>query len=175
MYAPPRAVPVAVAPARATALGPLLGICCLLLIGFLIAATIVLALIPVYLPRQGQPSNQNNNAFPFAGSTPNDLGNDGPISSNSLNAFNSPIDSAVGAAPGTTQSQTGAVVTQGGGKRKRGVMDLIRSRRGQTEQGLQGGFFLIIFLLLICRARCLPLSRFLERIAVFSFSVTFFF
>jgi hypothetical protein len=32
---------------------PLAAICCLGLIGFLIAATIVLALIPLYLPQKG--------------------------------------------------------------------------------------------------------------------------
>lgn len=175
MYAPPRPVPVAAAPARATALGPLLGICCLLIIGFLIAATIVLALIPVYLPRQGQPSNQNNAAYPFRGTTPSDLGNDGNIPAGSLGSFNSPIDNAIRAGPGTTSTQRGAIATGAQGKRKRRVLDLIRSRRGQTEQGLQQGYFLIIFLLLICRAQCLPLSQFLSRIASFSFTNTFFF
>jgi hypothetical protein len=175
MYAPPRPVPVAAAPARATALGPLLGICCLLIIGFLIAATIVLALIPVYLPREGQPSSQNNAAYPFLGTTPSDLGNDGNIPAGSLGSFNSPIDSAVSASPGTTSTQQGAIATGAQSKRKRGVLDLIRSRRGQTEQGLQQGYFLIIFLLLICRAKCLPLSKFLDRIASFSFTNTFFY
>ena len=40
---------------------PLAAICCLGLVGFLIAATIVLALIPVYLPSKDVTVKNNNN------------------------------------------------------------------------------------------------------------------
>jgi hypothetical protein len=52
MYSPPPAV-VPVTPARrGFTQGPLLAICCLGIILFLIAATIVLALIPLYIPKK---------------------------------------------------------------------------------------------------------------------------
>ncbi|CAF0915228.1 unnamed protein product, partial [Didymodactylos carnosus] len=51
--------PIAAAPAQKSrnAVWPLLAICCLALVGLVVAAIIVLALIPVYLPKRGENIN----------------------------------------------------------------------------------------------------------------------
>lgn len=62
MYAPPPVVPAGGASRGGLAAsGPILAICCLLFILFLIASTIVLALIPVYLSRRDGNSGRSRN------------------------------------------------------------------------------------------------------------------
>jgi len=129
MYAPPPAV-VAPAPRRSglAAGGPLLAICCLLFILFLIASTIVLALIPVYVQRDIDPVGNSPRYTAVMTPQGRDDVPEGNFDQNSLNNFNAASDSAVGLNSGAFNADS-STSTQGAGKRKRRGFGLVRERR----------------------------------------------
>jgi len=170
MYAPP-VIPVSPARTRGLAGGPLLGICCLFIIGFLIAATIVLALIPVYIPRKGNASTSTAVSNPFIGDTNTDLGNDGNFDANARAALSSGVDKGTGVNPGTTSTPTAAAATTGGSRRRR-ALDRTRSRRLLTFFGLQRIYCIFSFDKRHCGGRC-SLGRFFVEIEVITIVVSF--
>ncbi|CAF0862929.1 unnamed protein product [Adineta steineri] len=131
MYAPPPSV--AARRNRGSGLaagGPLLAICCLGFILFLIAATIVLALIPVYLSKRGggTPSTttptylltMNSRTVPLP---------EGNLDSASLADVGASVDKALNIPSGSTQVTAGAVEATNG-KRKRRQSRALRNKRG---------------------------------------------
>jgi len=137
---------------------PLLAVCCLLFLLFLIAATIVLALIPVYLQAKNVQQGGRSQTFfgrsDFSGATVSD----GSVGSSGLTAIGNGIASSVGASPGavTVPSATFATTGGTGGKRKRRGLAL-RSRRFNTATGgIQFLFFTFFFNFAFCpiRGKC---------------------
>ncbi|UJR14942.1 hypothetical protein I4U23_001923 [Adineta vaga] len=77
MYAPPpAAAPGGAARSGLAASGPILAICCLLFILFLIASTIVLALIPVYLSTRDSTSSSKSSPYTLTGTPGSIIGED---------------------------------------------------------------------------------------------------
>ncbi|CAF1073054.1 unnamed protein product [Adineta steineri] len=131
MYAPPPSVPARRNRGSGLAAGsPILAICCLGFILFMIAATIVLALIPVYLskrsggsPRTTTPTylltmNSRTVALP-----------EGNLDSPSLADVGASVDKALNLPSGSTQVKQGAVEATNG-KRKRRQSRALRNKRG---------------------------------------------
>jgi len=129
MYAPP---PVAAVPVRRrTFNAPLAAICCLGLILFLIAATIVLALIPIYLPRKDANAGTTN---PFAFTlTPNQrLGDDGPLSADAQNSLANSISTGAGLPAGSLALDSAVAATSS--RRRRQDSDLERDKRDTNQK-----------------------------------------
>ncbi|CAF0915925.1 unnamed protein product [Adineta steineri] len=131
MYAPPPSVPARRNRGSGLAASsPILAICCLGFILFMIAATIVLALIPVYLskrsggtPRTTTPTylltmNSRTVALP-----------EGNLDSPSLADVGVSVDKALNLPSGSTQVKQGAVEATNG-KRKRRQSRALRNKRG---------------------------------------------
>jgi len=120
MYAPPPAV-VPVVPQRSGFNAPLAAICCLALVLFLIAATIVLALIPLYIPTKDATAGGNTNTYYFL-MTPNQtLGDDGSLSDDATNTVSDAISEGLGMSAGALEADSATTVsTTSGGRRRRG-------------------------------------------------------
>ncbi|CAF1051581.1 unnamed protein product [Adineta ricciae] len=131
MYAPPPAV--AAGGARRSGLaasGPLLAICCLLFILFLIASTIVLALIPVYLSTRDSNSSTYSPTYLMTMTPTNgSFGGEGTLSSDSLSTIASASETATGIPSGSFSVNSGTSTANSSGRRKRRGFGLIRHRR----------------------------------------------
>jgi hypothetical protein len=131
MYAPPSTV----VPARqGFTQGPLLAACLLGLILFLIAATIVLALIPLYLPTHDATLVGTTNPSTFVLTPNKQLGNDGTLSAAATSTINSQIAKGLGFGSNAIQSGNGVVSSTSSGKRKRRGFTLIRNDRQANGQ-----------------------------------------
>jgi len=154
MYAPPPEAAPSPAAQRAMTRGPILAVCCLGIILFLIAATIVLALIPVYLPNRGlqaggtssvnsfvlNPTSVSSNGKRSASNQP--LGNDGLMSQSTTQNTADGISTGLGFSAGSiTPSGQGVVATSNSGRKRRGF-GLLRSERQSGTQNcyLMGRF-----------------------------------
>jgi len=126
MYAQPPDAAVAVPARRGFTQGPLLAICCLGIILFLIAATIVLALIPLYIPQKvATASSTNPYTFTFS---PNSAGRkrqtintfngtDGTLDSTATTRFTQAISIHFGFSSSAFQSTSNGVVSSVSGTR----------------------------------------------------------
>ncbi|CAF0838065.1 unnamed protein product [Adineta steineri] len=132
MYAPPAAA--ANRRSGLAASGPLLAICCLGFILFLIAATIVLALIPVYLSTRGSTSSSNTKNYvmtmtpPGSGKRDSSSIPEGSIDSTTITNINNAVNSNMGFESGTTNGVSGTASTVPTSRRRRGF-GLQRERR----------------------------------------------
>ncbi|CAF1028808.1 unnamed protein product [Rotaria sordida] len=113
---------------------PILSICCLLLAVFLIASTVLLSLIPIFLPKKdvSWTSPTYFLTIDFDGS----LGSDGSLDSAAREAFASKVAEALGLPEGAVIVIRGIVATEAS-KRKRRGLPLSRFRRGITSLGRQ--------------------------------------
>jgi hypothetical protein len=170
MYAPPPAiVPAPAGRSGGLATGPILAICCLLFILFLIATTIILALIPVYLPRKDvTTSAASNSPYYIVGNLGQSPGGDTALDAANRARVAQSLDAATGAPAGTTTVQNGALqaVTSG---RKRRTLALTRTRR----QGVVYTIFLVVVFNVRLCAFC-GLAGFSSRFAVFTLVVELF-
>jgi len=130
MYAPP---PVAAVPVRRRAFNaPLAAICCLGLILFLIAATIVLALIPIYLPRKDVSTDGTTNPFSFTLTPDQTLGDDGPLSADAQNDLANSISTGAGLPAGSLALDSAVAATSS--RRRRQDSDLERDKRATNQK-----------------------------------------
>jgi len=139
MYVPPPPV-VPVTPRRRGILagGPILAVCCLGIILFLIASTIVLALIPVYLPTRNTNLGGTTQTFFFL-LTPNvTLGDDGTLSPAAEAAIANAISAQLGFVPSSLQFDGNIVVATKSSKRRRRGFGLTRNERAQNRQQCYG-------------------------------------
>lgn len=151
MYGPPPvAIPVQTVPPRPRSgiggIAPLLGICCLALIGLLVAATIVLALIPVYLPRRRGAASTTTAPIFLTGNLNQTAGPNGVLPSSNFANIARAIERARGLPAGSITVQQAVVRNNGNGRKKRNQFALTRVKR-------QSGFIMIlqiIFNLLLC-------------------------
>jgi len=164
MYAPP---PVArnAAPARGGILasGPLLAVCCLLFILFLIAATVVLALIPVYVSSKDGPVSSGR-AGPYSAvltPTSTDLV-PGTLTADANTNVGKGMDSALGIPSGTVQVASGTSVAANGRRKRRGF--------GLTRQRRDIVVIQIIFYFLTAKCSKCGKSSFHKSIGRFSFT-----
>jgi len=129
MYAPP---PVAAVPVRRRAFNaPLAAICCLGLILLLIAATIVLALIPIYLPRKDVNAGTTN-PFSFTLTPDQTLGDDGPLSADAQNSLANSISTGAGLPAGSLALDSAVAATSS--RRRRQDSDLERDKRATNQK-----------------------------------------
>jgi hypothetical protein len=137
MYGPPPAAVVPVAPRRGGISGPLAAMLCLGVILFLIAATIVLALIPVYLPSRNAQQTGTTKTYYFVLSPNQTLGDDGILSNSaSITSLEQAISSALGLNVNSFVIDGNVVIaTVNSGKRRRRGFGLERSERS-TQQNL---------------------------------------
>jgi len=147
MYAAPPPPPITTTPVvdaapRRGGLGaaPLLAICCLAFILLLIASTIVLSLIPIYLPAKGTVGDGLTRAV-FFRLTPNmTLGNDGTLDDNNRIIISRALATQLGFPAASLFLSPIVLVTSS--KRKRRGLVLARSRRqGGTQRGYCSGQF----------------------------------
>ncbi|CAF0965275.1 unnamed protein product [Adineta ricciae] len=131
MYAPPPAV--AAGGARRSGLaasGPLLAVCCLLFILFLIASTIVLALIPVYLATRDGNTITNSPTYLMTLSPTNGTGlTETNLDSTSLSNIATAAATAANAPSGSFSVNSGTSTVNTAGRRKRRGFGLVRQRR----------------------------------------------
>jgi len=130
--------------------GPILAICCLLFIAFLIAATIVLALIPVYLPHKN--ATPASNTFHLALNYPGTIGNDGSLDSTALNQIARSLERAKNLPTGSFNIPSGTVATTS--TRKRRGYALQRLRRGKTSRGVQRIYITVVVDIEVCGPPC---------------------
>jgi len=146
MYAAPppptTTTPVVDAAPRRGGLGaaPLLAICCLAFILLLIASTIVLSLIPIYLPAKGTVGDGLTRAV-FFRLTPNaTLENDGVLDDNNRIIISQALATQLGF-PGASLFLSPIVLVTSSKRKRRGLV-LARSRRqGGTQRGYCSGQF----------------------------------
>lgn len=167
MYsAVPAVVPVASAPRRAgLAGGPLLAICCLIFVLFLIAATIVLALIPVYLPNKTVSTSAGSEPYYFTMTPDQPLtGPDGELDDTARTDLGQQIDKAQGFPSGSTNVEE-ALVRTPAARRKRRTFALQRNRRQTSIR------------VILVRTRFLPAlcGLCIVRATVFNFPFSFMF
>ncbi|CAF1315745.1 unnamed protein product [Adineta steineri] len=112
---------------------PILAICCLGFILFLIAATIVLALIPVYLSKRSGSSSSSSSPRYYAVMNPATALSEGILDSQSLSNINTAMVSALNLQSGSVVSESGTIATTTG-KRKREESELVRESRAGTTQ-----------------------------------------
>ncbi|CAF1320790.1 unnamed protein product, partial [Didymodactylos carnosus] len=125
-------------------IAPLLGICCLALIGLLIAATIVLALIPVYLPKRHGASSTTPI---FLTATVNQTaGPNGALPSSNFANIARAIERARGLPAGSVVVQQAVVNSNGNGRKKRNQFALTRVKRQSTTTIILE----VVFNLLLC-------------------------
>jgi hypothetical protein len=137
-------IPVVPVVAQRRSYASLLALCFIPLCLCLIASTIVLALIPVYLSSRS--TSINNQVFYGRGATVNSLGNDGTLSASANAAIAQQLAAALGVPAGSISVPSGTVSTSGSvGRRRRRKIGLSRNRRAQTNGGTQYIFITIIF------------------------------
>ncbi|CAF0838381.1 unnamed protein product [Adineta steineri] len=135
MYAPlPAAVVRRNRETGFSASGPILAICCLGFVIFLIAATIVLALIPVYLSKRSGGSSSSSTPRYTMIMNPGTALPEGTLNSQSLSNINSAMNNALNLQSGSFVSESGTVATGGKRKRKREGFEIFRDRRAGTTQ-----------------------------------------
>jgi len=169
MYAPPpMVVPARAGRSGGLASAPILAICCLLFILFLIAATIILALIPVYLQRKNV---QTTSTTPFyaSGTLDQSAGGDTALDATNRASLARAIEAATGAPAGSGTVTNGAVTSSAAGKRKRRKLGLVRNRRDDPKAGGS----VLIFLIIIFSPKCSSChgGGFLSKFASFNFIV----
>ncbi|CAF2874950.1 unnamed protein product, partial [Rotaria sp. Silwood2] len=116
--------------------GPLLYVCCTLLILFVVAVTIVLLLIPVYLPKEAFPSSEFNETCYVLGDYRGSLGNDRQLDATECQYLAQTLEQKLGLPAGTITIDEAAIATTPR-KRKRRGYDPARFRRGETSRGFQ--------------------------------------
>jgi hypothetical protein len=165
MYVSPPAVVPVVAPQRNFTNGPLLALCCLMFILFLIAATIVLALIPIYLPAKNANLNNNSPSYYFL-LTPNGtaIPYNGPLTQPALTQIANAIAVQLGFPAGSLVLDS-ATVTTIQGRRKRRAFGLSRIRRQSGTQQIScvGRFQ---------RNTCRRFGNCVPKVLTFSLSIT---
>jgi len=151
MYGPPPvAIPVQTPPPRPQSgiagIAPLLGICCLALIGLLIAATIVLALIPVYLPKRHGSSSSTTAPIFLTANLNQTAGPNGALPSSNFGNIARAIERARGLPTGSVVVEQAVVNSNGNGRKKRNQFALTRVKRQSTTLLILE----IVFNLLLC-------------------------
>jgi hypothetical protein len=149
------------------AAGPLLAICCLATILFLIAATIVLALIPIYLPTKSATAGTTQNYF-LKGTPGTAVPTDGNLNPTTQSNIAKALDAKLNAPSGTSVFDSSKAVTSGGGRRRRRGL-LSRSRRDQSGPNIQNFFHTCHFRSDLCQ-KC-DRSSFILAFGSFSLSV----
>jgi len=147
-------IPVAAArPSRGLAGIPLLALCCLLCTLLVIASTIVLALIPIYL--------QTATAAATAASQPRytnfDLGtqiSDGALPTSSANAIADPIRQGLGYPAGSVGVTSATAATTNTGKRRRRALQQRDRRVAIAGFGIQLIYVVFFIILTVCRTAC---------------------
>ncbi|CAF1316001.1 unnamed protein product [Adineta steineri] len=173
MYAPPAAA--ANRRSGLAASGPLLAICCLGFILFLIAATIVLALIPVYLSTRGSTSSSTTPRYTLSGTPVGNAKRDymgdkeGTLADPSNANIAAAMDSGLGLNSGSTVADGTASMASTTSRRRRRGFGLDRERRA----GIIKLFFPFRFNKHHCD-KCIN-KGFQESIKTFTIIVTIFF
>jgi hypothetical protein len=134
MYAPPPAIVPASGRSGLAANGALLAVCCLALILFLIAATIVLALIPVYLPSRSATLTRTTQTYYFVLTPNGTIGDDGTLSSTDSTTLYNAICASLGFPAGCIKSQGNVLVASSSSKRRRRGFGLTRTERAITQK-----------------------------------------
>ncbi|UJR24626.1 hypothetical protein I4U23_006000 [Adineta vaga] len=110
---------------------PILAICGLFFIFFIIAATIVLALIPLYLETKDAPSVGRSPTY-YATMEPGETLPEGTLDAQSIKNLNDALDTTLNLQKGSVNIIT-ATVAAGSKKRKRRALTRKRQRRATTK------------------------------------------
>ncbi|CAF3277301.1 unnamed protein product [Rotaria sp. Silwood2] len=129
--------------------GPLLFICCVLSVLFLVAATIILSLIPVYLPTKVLKLSGFTETCYVLGDYSGSLGNDHQLDATECQNLAQTLEQKLGLPAGTITIDEAAIATTPR-KRKRRGYDPARFRRGETSRGFQR----LYIILRLARAKC---------------------
>ncbi|CAF1361917.1 unnamed protein product [Rotaria sordida] len=148
-----------------SALGQLLCIGCTIFVLFLVAATIVLALIPLYLPKKTVTPSEYSQYYYATGDYSGSLGNDGPLSPAARQNITRAMEDKLGLPPDSVDMDSASVASTSSERKRRGY-DVARFRRYRPSRRLQR----LYMSFRLRRRRCFECSL---HFRIFSISYTF--
>jgi hypothetical protein len=157
---------IGVAPARGLGGIPVLALCCLLFLLLVIASTIVLALIPVYVSAsqatQGGTSKSYSATADYSGSPVND----GSLDSNAKTSLGNSMATGLGVPNGGVNVKSATFATSSGRRRRRALSH--RNRRISINGLIQLLYIIFVFVRSVCGS-CITIA---SNIAI-NFAVSF--